>query len=322
MKDPWLWDEDDLLALIQGKVQESIDLDYKGSAALNNTEHNKTELSKDVSAFANSAGGTIVYGVHEENHLPMRIDGGCDPRQVTREWLEQVISSRIQRKIEGVRIRQVDLTATNPGMVAYVVFVPQSTRAPHQASDKKFYKRFNFVSQPMEEYEVRDVSARSSVPDLSLTLLVTLATSEQATPVTEKPVRTLEVVPVISNAAATPAEHVVINLFIDSRLELQDTSGFSVQPGEHMFVVNGQIVVLTRLSVNWAVPGKMPVFQGVHFRVADRAVTLKILAEGDFALGWQLLAPRMSPRTGETVVSWNGSELTQRSEEHIEEQGA
>jgi len=43
---------------------------------LNNTERNKNEISKDVSAFANSDGGTIIYGIEEEGHLPKRIDGG------------------------------------------------------------------------------------------------------------------------------------------------------------------------------------------------------------------------------------------------------
>ena len=50
------------------------------------------------------------------------------------------------------------------GKVAYVVSIPQSIRAPHQASDKKFYKRFNFESVPMEEYEIRDLARRSSAP--------------------------------------------------------------------------------------------------------------------------------------------------------------
>jgi len=40
----------------------------------------------------------------------------------------------------------------------YVVWVPQSTRAPHMAAEHRFYKRFNFESVPVEEYEVRYVS--------------------------------------------------------------------------------------------------------------------------------------------------------------------
>src|SRR6266508_2465719 len=116
MKQPWEWDEADLLALIRDQAQESLTLDYKAGAALQKTEPKKDEVSKDASAFANSAGGSIVYGMAEANQLP----------------------------IDGVRINPVDLATQAPGKVAYVVSIPQSPRAPHQAADKKYYKRFNF----------------------------------------------------------------------------------------------------------------------------------------------------------------------------------
>jgi predicted HTH transcriptional regulator len=104
MKEPWQWVEEDLDALVVGGVQESLTLDYKSSASLDPrrpAEDKKRELSKDVSAFANSAGGTLVYGVAEENHLPVAIDTGLDPFEVRREWLEQVINSSIQRRIRS-----------------------------------------------------------------------------------------------------------------------------------------------------------------------------------------------------------------------------
>ncbi len=63
--------EDDLLGLIRDGVQESIELDYKRCDSLDRRDsRKKTELSKDVSAFANSAGGTLVYGMKEDGHLP------------------------------------------------------------------------------------------------------------------------------------------------------------------------------------------------------------------------------------------------------------
>ena len=56
MLDVSLWTELDLLELIRNEVQEDIQLDYKASPALSNIESKKTEISKDVSAMANSAG--------------------------------------------------------------------------------------------------------------------------------------------------------------------------------------------------------------------------------------------------------------------------
>jgi hypothetical protein len=45
----------------------------------------------------------------------------------------------------------------------YVVSVLQSTTA-HQASDKKYYKRYNFKREAMEDYEVRDAMNRVKHP--------------------------------------------------------------------------------------------------------------------------------------------------------------
>ncbi len=50
---------------------EAVTLDYKDSRALARPSDAITELCKDVSALANSAGGRIVYGI-EENKVTRR----------------------------------------------------------------------------------------------------------------------------------------------------------------------------------------------------------------------------------------------------------
>jgi hypothetical protein len=159
VKAPWEWAESDLLDVINHKVRESLRCDYKAPDSLQNTDAKKDEISKDVSAFANSEGGSIVYGILEKDQVPVALEG-VDPSRTSREWIEQVINSRIQRRIDGIRINQVPLTGTRRGSVAYVVTIPHSARAPHMASDRRFYKRFNFQSVPMEEYEVRELIER------------------------------------------------------------------------------------------------------------------------------------------------------------------
>jgi len=168
MKKPsWEWTEDDLQELKKVGAQESLYLEFKGWMSLQNRDREKNELSKDVSAFANSEGGDILYGVREDGEPPSRfadVDEGINPSDIAPEWLEQVISSRIQRRINGVRIKPIELKNSRPGRVVYLVHVPPSFDAPHQAVDKKYYKRFNFQSVPMEDYEVRDVRNRRLEP--------------------------------------------------------------------------------------------------------------------------------------------------------------
>jgi len=156
------WVEADLRRLIIDQVQESVGLDYKAAGALGKQDQNKREIGRDVSAFANSAGGVIVYGMTENGHVPTAIDPIASAA-FSKEWLENVIISNIQPRVDGSHINPVLLAGNPLGRVVYVVTIPQSYTA-HQASDNRYYKRFNFQSVPMEHYEVQDTMNRAKTP--------------------------------------------------------------------------------------------------------------------------------------------------------------
>lgn len=149
---------EDIQRLISDEIQESLHLDYKDSRAL--TKKSRDEVVKDVTAFANADGGVIVYGVEEDGHLPVRIDGGVNNSDMNREWLDQIIAVNVTPPIYGIRIRQIPHTAKNHSL--YVIEIPKSYRGPHQSSDKKYYKRYNFRSSPMDHYEIFDIANRKS----------------------------------------------------------------------------------------------------------------------------------------------------------------
>ena len=156
------WDESDLQALIRDEVQESLTLDYKRSAALGKGDKERNNLSKDVSAFANSEGGMLIYGMEENGHVATAIDAGVDRAKLTKEWLESVSKTTIHPVVDRMLIKQVPLPSKGQNAVAYLLDIEQATsRAPHQAFDHRYYKRFNFESTPMEDYEVRDLMRRS-----------------------------------------------------------------------------------------------------------------------------------------------------------------
>ncbi len=159
------WKEQDLQGLIQNEIQEDSNLEYKASPALQKTDKKKAELAKDVSSFANSAGGIIIYGIceDEDNHLPRNLDEGLNPIEINKEWVEDVLQGNIHPRILGIDINQVNLETSHPGKVAYVLTIPQGETA-HQASDKKYYKRFNFQAVAMEDHEIRDVMNRQKTP--------------------------------------------------------------------------------------------------------------------------------------------------------------
>jgi hypothetical protein len=147
--------------LHRGEIMESLSLEYKDSRVLENKVYQQGELFKDVSAFANSAGGILIFGMRESGHLPIGTDDGVDPSKIKREWLENILMANIEPKIEGLCVKPILLRSKGTGNVAYVLEIPQAkSRGPHQGPEHKYYKRYNFKAEPMEDYEVRDLMRR------------------------------------------------------------------------------------------------------------------------------------------------------------------
>jgi hypothetical protein len=155
------WEESDLDELHRGEIMESLTLEYKDSRSLGNTDHQKTEMFKDVSAFANSAGGILIYGMKESGHLPIGTDDGVDPSKIKREWLENILMSNIQPKIDDLVIKPIPLNSKGLGTVAYALDIAQATsRSPHQGPEHKYYRRYNFKAEAMEDDQVRELMRR------------------------------------------------------------------------------------------------------------------------------------------------------------------
>jgi hypothetical protein len=160
----------ELEKLIADKIEESFNLEYKGTDALQNTDGKKKEIAKDISSFANSAGGVIIYGIkefdeQEKRHLPESITP-INRIQISKEWLEQVINSNISPKIEDLKIYPV--TINNINEVVYIIEIPKSNTAHQNTIDKRYYRRCNFESVPMLDYEIKDVMNRVKHPVIEI----------------------------------------------------------------------------------------------------------------------------------------------------------
>lgn len=162
-----------LQGLITNRIEESANLDYKAAESIGRSDGRKKEITKDISSFANGGGGRIIYGIKEHTapelkHLPEKLDP-INQAEFTKEWLDQ-IAGQIQPRIDGLRITPVHV---GPGIsdYCYVVDIPQSGTA-HQALDHRYYKRSNFESVPMVDYEIRDISNRRKHPKLEVEVRV------------------------------------------------------------------------------------------------------------------------------------------------------
>lgn len=151
---------EDIESLIKNNAEESLNLEFKEARALSKEDKYKAEITKDVSAFANSDGGIIIYGIQEKEHKASHITF-INGDEFTKEWLELVINSGINRRIPNLKIYPIHKDGDIKQTV-YLVKIPYSMEAPHMSKEKLYYKRFNFQSVKMEEYEIRQLYYRKN----------------------------------------------------------------------------------------------------------------------------------------------------------------
>ncbi len=283
------WTIERLLASVRDKTPEGVTLEFKSSEALAKTEANKKELAKDISALANSAGGTIIYGVVEDSstHAADRLDAGTDQVEIPPEWIEQVVDSRVHPKINGLRVFAIPVGDSDQAKVAYIVEVPQGTTA-HMASDNKYYKRRERTVSAMEDYEVRDAMTRDVVPRLDVEL--------EIRPVTDNTLM-VDVSCFVKNHAITPAEWCVVLFLVPSSLKIVNYGG--ANSSEQTVSTTG--LPVTVLQFQYGGTQKMPVWRDIRVRLhplPGSAIRIKAEKQGLYQLGWHVTAPRMGWRIG------------------------
>ena len=133
--------ESDLQELVDGQVTESLRLDFK-LTHYGNSDSDKRELLKDVSALANTHGGHLVLGVEETEGVATGLIGldalDCDA-EILR--MEQIVRSGLEPRVSGIRIKAIPLSN---GCPIILVRVPRSWNPPHRVVAKginRFYIR-------------------------------------------------------------------------------------------------------------------------------------------------------------------------------------
>ena len=167
------WTEDmlDRLAPHEHDFQE-----FKGSGWLMRTPNDVQPdflffLSKQASAFANGSGGSLFVGIDDDG----RIDGGVpiDIKGGTRAWLEDLVATCVDPPLPRCNVfearpKRVSPTKIKPGHGVYVIELPGSPEAPHQAKDHRYYLRIAGKSRPMGHVHVQDVLRRTFHPQIEL----------------------------------------------------------------------------------------------------------------------------------------------------------
>ena len=151
---------EDIVDFIKQRIPENLFLDYKGDILRSGSLPKAKEFGKDVSAFANTSGGWIIYGIatdEKDEVKPLERDGivGIEDQPGLREKIENKILSSIVPK-PFYRIKKIDIKDKNRCVI--LVYIPQSYQYVHMTIGKgenRFYKRYEYSSVPMDYYEVK-----------------------------------------------------------------------------------------------------------------------------------------------------------------------
>lgn len=152
--------EADLLALIDHGVRESRTLDYKRDWPADRDA--RTELAKDVCAFANTHGGDLVFGMLEQGGVAARLeplqfaDLDADLLALT-DALRDLLEPRVSG---GLHAHPVPLAT---GGYVVVLRVAPSPAAPHRVTrNNHFYARTSVGKEPMDLHGIRNAFAASA----------------------------------------------------------------------------------------------------------------------------------------------------------------
>jgi hypothetical protein len=148
-------DETDLQALIEMKESEGKTIEYKRSLP-SASDRSKTEFLADISSFANSSGGDLIYGMVEDKGIPKALDGlTIEDYDQEKQRLENLVRNGIEPRISSLYIHRIPLSNAN---TAIIIRIPKSWSSPHRVryqGHDKFYSRNSAGKYPLDVAELR-----------------------------------------------------------------------------------------------------------------------------------------------------------------------
>jgi hypothetical protein len=153
--------EDDLLALITNAVSESRTIDYKRELP-GNSDADKKEFLADVSSFANTSGGDLIFGVNEVEGLPTQIISFQSTNaDLEIQRLDSILTSGLDPRIRHV----AKVISCQGGAKALIIRVERSWIGPHRVIFKghdRFYGRNSAGKYSLDINQLRSAFTFSS----------------------------------------------------------------------------------------------------------------------------------------------------------------
>jgi hypothetical protein len=162
------------IKLLLGR-HETVDLEFKRKEDSSHGAAMPSDLKrfgKILSAFSNSAGGLLVWGIEARPDPTTKIDHACTLCPIGeigrfKSDILRACSQVIIPRHDGIAVEAIAKQDTGAGYL--LVYVERSERRPHRSEvDKLYYKRSGDSSIAMEHYDIEDSFKRIQTPILEL----------------------------------------------------------------------------------------------------------------------------------------------------------
>lgn len=145
---------DDLNILVKDAVSEGKTIEYKAELP-GSSDTSRKEFLADVSSFANTSGGDLIFGIIAEQGLPKEIRGVEIPN-VDAEKLryEEIIRNGLEPRINF----SIHAVIVNPQRTVFIFRIDKSWLGPHRVIFKghdKFYARNSAGKYSLDTNELR-----------------------------------------------------------------------------------------------------------------------------------------------------------------------
>lgn len=148
----------DLAALVEQQVTEGPYLDFKRDLPRLDGS-GRHELLADISAFANSSGGDVIYGIDEDGEgkasavTPSVANADEEARRI-----QDALMNGLEPRVPGIQVHAVNVE----GGFVLIVRVPQSWAGPHRVkSNQHFFIREGVRKRQLDIPEIRGLFLRS-----------------------------------------------------------------------------------------------------------------------------------------------------------------
>jgi hypothetical protein len=191
-----------IASLLRDRVPEGRLYEYK-QILPSSSDRDVKEFLADVSSFANSSGGTLLFGIREEGGIPVELSG-LKVHDIDAEVLrlDALIRDGVEPRIPGIHIVPIHLESR----LIFALEVPRSWALPHAVVARghwRFYARNSGGKYPLDVGELRgafefSASARERISGIRAARLGAISAGETPVPVEATGKTVLHIIPLNS----------------------------------------------------------------------------------------------------------------------------